>query len=126
MTKGFRGREQQRGLSLIGLLIVGALLAFALLIAFRTVPAITEYIAVQRIIKIIAEEGDAGATMTELRRSFDRRGQIDDVVSVRGADLDIYKQGGKVIVEVEYARKVPVAGNVSLLFDFKASTAAGR
>ncbi|HRP94932.1 MAG TPA: DUF4845 domain-containing protein [Rhodocyclaceae bacterium] len=125
MTKSFRARQGQRGLSLIGLLIIGALLAFALLVAFRTVPAITEYMAVQRIVRVVAEEGDGGATLSELRRSFDRRGQIDDVVSVRGADLDIYKQGGKVFVEVEYERKVPVAGNVSLLFDFRASS-AGR
>lgn len=123
MGKSFRARDGQRGLSLIGLLIVGALLAFALLVAFRTVPAITEYMAVQRIVRVVAEEGDGGATLSELRRSFDRRGQIDDVVSVRGADLDIYKQGGKVFVEIEYERKVPVAGNVSLLFDFRASSA---
>lgn len=123
--KCIRSRGGQQGLSLIGLLIVGALLAFALLLAFRTVPAVTEYMAVQRIIKVIAEEGNGGASMTELRRSFDRRGQIDDIVSVRGTDLDIYKQGGQVYVEVEYERKVPVAGNVSLLLDFRASS-AGR
>ncbi len=114
---------KQQGLTLVSLLIVGALLAFALLIAFRAVPAITEYMAVQRIVNVIADEGDGGAAISELRRSFDRRGQIDNVVSVRGADLNIYKQGGKTVVEIEYARKVPVAGNVSLLFDFSASSA---
>lgn len=117
--------HKQQGISLVGLLIVGGLLAFALLVAFRTVPAVTEYLAVQRIVKIIAEEGDGGAPISELRRSFDRRGQIDDVVSIRGADLNIYKQGGKTFVDVAYARKVPVAGNVSLLLDFQASS-AGR
>jgi hypothetical protein len=122
MAKGIRRRADQQGMSLIGLLIVGSLLAFALLVVFRTVPAVTEYMAVQRIIKIVAEEGNGGASMTELRRSFDRRGQIDDVVSIRGADLDIYKQGGNVVIEADYERKVPVAGNVSLLLDFRAST----
>jgi hypothetical protein len=116
-------QSRQRGLSLISVLIVGAFLAFALLIAFRTVPAINEYMSVQRIVKLIAAEGDGGAPVSELRRSFDRRGQIDDISTVTGADLQIAKQGGKVIVEVDYSRKVPVAGNVSLLIDFQVSSA---
>lgn len=118
-------RERQSGLSLIGLLIVASLLAFVLLVAFRTVPAVTEYMAIQRIVKVVAEEGDGGASLTDIRRSFDRRAQIDDISSIKGADLDIYKQGGKVMIEVDYARKVPIAGNVSLLLDFRV-TNTGR
>ncbi|MDO9597491.1 MAG: DUF4845 domain-containing protein [Azoarcus sp.] len=116
-------QSRQRGLSLISVLIVGAFLAFVLLVAFRTVPAINEYMSVQRIVKIIADEGDGGAPVSELRRSFDRRGQIDDVSTITGADLMISKQAGKVVVEAEYSRKVPVAGNVSLLLDFQVSSA---
>lgn len=114
---------KQEGLSLIGLLIVASLLGFALLIAFRAVPAVNEYLAIKRNVRLVAEEGDKGVATAELRRSFDRRGQIDDVVTISGADLDISKQGGKTLVEVAYERKVPVAGNVSLLFDFQASSA---
>lgn len=115
--------SRQRGLSLISTLIVGAFLAFALLIVFRTVPAVNEYMAIQRILKIVAEEGDNGASVSEMRRSFDRRGQIDDVSTVTGVDLAISKQAGKTLIQVEYGRKVPVAGNVSLLLDFQASSA---
>jgi hypothetical protein len=113
------------GISPIGVLIIGAFFGSALLIGFRTVPAVNEFLAIQRIIKLVAEEGDGGAPVSELRRSFDRRGQIDDVVTVSGTDLDITKEAGKVVIEVQYSRKVPVVANVSLLFDFQAST-AGR
>ena len=122
MNESMLLRHRQQGLSLIGLLIVGGLLAFALLLAFRSVPAVTEYLAVQRIIKAVADEGDQGASMADLRRSFDRRANIDRVETISGRDLDIYKQGGVVVIEVEYERRVPVAGNVSLLFDFRATT----
>lgn len=116
-------RNRQQGLSLIGLIIVGGLLAFVLLVGFRSVPAFTEYFAIQQVIRAVAEEGDSGASMTELRRSFDRRSGIDNISTITSKDLDIFKQGGKVVIEVEYERKVPIAGNVSLLFDFSASTA---
>jgi hypothetical protein len=117
-------KKWQRGISPIGVLIIGGLLGFALLIGFRTVPAVNEYFAIQRIIKLVAEEGNGGASVAEMRRSFERRGQIDDVVTVTAADLEIVKESGKVEIEVEYARKVPVVANVSLLIDFHATTTA--
>ncbi|HRQ58807.1 MAG TPA: DUF4845 domain-containing protein [Azoarcus taiwanensis] len=122
MKEGIVLRNRQRGVSLLGLLIVGGLLAFALLLAFRSVPAVTEYMAVQRIIKTVADEGNQGATMADLRRSFDQRAYIDRVETITGRDLDIYKQGGVVVIEAEYERRVPIAGNVYLLFDFHATT----
>lgn len=122
MKEGIVLRDRQRGVSLLGLLIVGGLLAFALLLAFRSVPAVTEYMAVQRIIKAVADEGNQGGTMSDLRRSFDRRANIDRVETIGGRDLDIYKQSGVVVIEAKYERRVPIAGNVYLLFDFHATT----
>jgi hypothetical protein len=122
LSEGIVLRNRQQGLSLIGLIIVGGLLAFALLLAFRSVPAITEYMAIQRVIKSVADEGNQGGTMAELRRSFDRRANIDNISTITGRELDIYKQGGMVVIEAEYERKVPIAGNVSLLFEFHATT----
>ena len=91
---------------------------------FRS-PTVNEYFAIKKIIKLVADEGDGGASIADLRRSFDRRGQVDDVVTVTGADLGITKQAGKVVVDVQYSRKVPVVANVSLLIDFQA-TSAGK
>lgn len=116
-------RSRQQGISLISVLIVGALAVFVLLIGFRSVPAVTEFMAIERNVKVLAGEGDRGTTAAELRRGFDKRGEIDNVSSVTGADLDITKDNGKTRIEVEYARKVPVVANVSLLIDFHASSA---
>lgn len=117
--------QRQRGLSLLSVIVVGALAAFVLLVGFRTVPAVNEYLAVQRIVRTLAEEGDNGSSDLELRRSFDRRRQIDDVSTVSGVDLVISKAGGRTLIEVDYARRVPVVANVSLLIDFHVSS-AGR
>lgn len=114
--------KRQSGLSLISVLIVGGLAAFAILIGFRTVPAVNEFMAIERIIRILAQEGDNGAAVIELRRGFDRRRDVDDIKSVAGADLDIAKDGNRTVIEVEYERKVPVVANVSLLIEFHASS----
>lgn len=114
--------KSQRGLSLLGVLVVGALAAFVLIVGFRTVPVVNEYMAIKRIIGILADEADKGTPVLELRRGFDRRRQIDDVSSVTGADLVIDRTGTHTVIEVQYARSVPLVANVSLLFDLHPST----
>lgn len=115
-------RSKQQGLTLISVVLVAALLGAALLVAFKCVPVVTEYLAIKRVIKAVAEEGDAGETMGNLKHSFDRRSNIDDISSIRGSDLIIYKQAGKVIVQAQYERRVPLVANVSLVFEFNTSS----
>ncbi len=114
--------KSQRGLSVLGVLVVGALAAFVLIVGFRTVPVVNEYMAIKRIVGILADEADKGTSVLELRRSFDRRKQIDDVSSVSGADLVIDRSGTRTVIEVEYSRTVPLVANVSLLFDLHPSS----
>ena len=42
-----------------------------------------------------------------------------------GAELEIGKDGGEVVISFAYAKKIPLFANVSLLIDFAASTAPG-
>lgn len=116
--------KRQKGMSLIGLLLTGVGLAAVFLLGMQTVPAVTEFAAVKKIINAIASSVDPGTvTVSEIRRDFDNRAIIDDIKTVRGTDLDITKRSGKVEISVAYARKIPVIANVSLVIDFQASTA---
>lgn len=115
--------KRQRGMTLIGLLLTGVGLAGVFLLGMKTVPAVTEYTAVKRVIAAVASNADPKeATVQALRRDFDTRASIDDIKSVRGSDLTITKRAGKVEVSVAYARKIPVVANVSLLIDFEATS----
>ena len=113
---------RQRGLSLIGVLFIGAILGFLFLVGLRVVPAVTEYLAIKRAISSVASEASGEATVSELRRSFDKRADVEDIRSVQGADLDITKVGGKVAITADYSLKIPLVANVSLLIDFNAAT----
>ena len=117
-------RKHQDGVSLVGVLLLGVFAVFVLLMAFRTVPAVIEYMAIERIVGVLASEGDNGATAAELRRSFDRRGEIDNISSVAGSDLEIVKDGNQTVVEVDYVRTVPMVANLSLLIEFHVSSKA--
>ena len=116
--------RSQRGLTLLGVLVTGVIAAFVLVVGFRSVPVVNEYLAIKRILGIVADESDKGASLVEVRRSFDRRGQIDDVSSVGSADLTIDKSGARTVIDVEYTRKVPLLANVSLSIDLHPSSAS--
>ncbi|MCL1860080.1 MAG: DUF4845 domain-containing protein [Proteobacteria bacterium] len=120
-------RFRQRGISLIGMIFVGLLLAGALLVGFRMVGPYREYFALQRIVGLLADEGNNGASESEMRQSYERRANIDSIDgTIKPSELVFRKQGGKVVVEAEYTRKAPLVSNVSLSFDFKVSSQHSR
>lgn len=110
--------RKQRGLSLISTLIVGCILAFLLFTGFRCVPVFNEYLALKRVVRVLADEVGGGASPADIRRSFDAQAYAHDIVSVVGTDLRVTRVGGGAVIETAYERKVPLAGNVSLLFEF--------
>ncbi len=75
----FRTRRRQRGLSIIGLIFIGLIVVGLLALGFRTVPAVIEYIAIERAVQKI--KGEA-TTVPEIRAAFDRHATIDDITSI--------------------------------------------
>jgi len=114
--------HSQRGLTLLGVLVTGVIAAFVLVVGFRSVPVVNEYLAIKRILGIVADMANQPEWLIEVQRSFDRRRQIDDVSSVGGADLTIDKSGVRTVIDVEYTRKIPLLANVSLSIDLHPSS----
>ena len=117
--------KHQRGLSLIGFIFLAAIVGFVMFTAFRCVPAWTEYFSLKKVLQATANEFSVEAQGAAIRASFDRRSYIDEL-PVKGADVDISKDNGKIGLSVTYQRRVPVAGNMSLLFDFSAAATGNR
>ena len=117
--------NRQRGLSLIGFIFLAAVVAFVMFTAFRCVPAWTEYFSLKKVLQATANEFSVDAAPPVIRNAYERRSQIDDL-PVRGNQLEITKENGRIKLSVNYRREVPVAGNASLVFDFNASATGSR
>lgn len=116
--------KSQSGVSLIGVMVGGAVLAALLLVGLKLIPVISEYMGVKRsMVAVVAGANPQTATVSELRAAFTKRALVDDVTTVTASDLDITKEDGRIVMSIEYSRKVKLFGNVSLLIDFSASTA---
>jgi hypothetical protein len=117
--ENWRTRRQQRGLSIIGLIFIGLIVVGLLSIGFRAVPAVIEYIAIERAVQKIKNEG---TTVRDIQAAFDRHATIDDITSINSKDLDITKEGDQIVISYAYQKKIPIVDNVSLVIDFAGTT----
>ena len=114
--------KQQRGLSLIGLILVCALAAIVALIGFKVLPAYIEYFTIKKVVNDLANGTEVrGGSARDVMNAFDRRAMIDQISSIRSSDLEITKLGDGFAVVAAYQRCVPLVANVSVCMDFEAS-----
>jgi hypothetical protein len=111
----------ESGVSLSGLIVVLIVLGAMALVVIKVTPAFFEYRAVKNsIVKAKAEAGSG--SVHEIQKAFDRNAGINDVTAIAGRDLVITRDGGDTEISFAYEKRIPLAGNVSLLFDFAGTT----
>lgn len=113
--------KRQRGISLIGTLIIAVFVIGSIILVMRTVPVYNEYFSVKKALTAVVSSGDAQSPET-LRNAFQRRADVDDIDSVKPADLDISKDGNRYVVAAQWERRVPLVANIALVFSFSASS----
>ncbi|SRR5450759_652558 len=101
-----QSKARQRGMSFLGLLVVGGCLAVTGVIAAQILPTAIEYQAIAKA----ATKASEGNTVAEVRSIFDRAAAIDNISSITGKDLDVTKDGDKIVVRFAYQREIHLAG----------------
>ena len=108
-------KRQQQGLTFVGLIIVGALLAYFGVILAQVAPTYIEFIAVQKAV----DKAAAGSTVAEVRSIFDKAAIIDDVRTIAGKDLTVGKEGDRVVVSFAYVREIHLVGPAHLVMKYE-------
>ena len=118
MHRRFASRARQRGLSFFGLVFIGVLAVAAFAIGGQSVPIFLENAAINKA----AEKSKAESTVVGVRAAFDRAAAIDDITSIKGSDLEVSKNGDKVVVSYKYSREIALAGPAYLVYRFEGRT----
>jgi hypothetical protein len=113
--------RRQGGLSIVGFIIVAALVMFAVMIGFRMVPAYVEAFTVKKVMADTLSKTKDGFTLYQFRRDFDLKASADYIESVRGSDVEVTKEGNTLVASASWQRILHLVGNVSLLLDFEAT-----
>ncbi|MCY4753397.1 DUF4845 domain-containing protein [Pelomonas aquatica] len=111
--------RRQRGLTLIGLLFWGALIAVTAVVAMKLFPTVLEYYTIQRTVDRIAASNPA--TVPAVRSEFDRATITEySIQSIKSADLVVSKDGSdKVVIEFAYDKEIDLFGPVYLLIKYR-------
>lgn len=104
--------KQQRGFSLFGLIFWGSLLGIGFVLGSQLAPMMIEYQAIVKASRKAAREGNS---VQEVRSLFDKAAQIDDIKSIAGRDLEITKEGDKVVATFAYSREIHLGGPAYLV-----------
>ena len=112
-------KSGQRGITFLGLLFIGGILAVSGVIVAQVVPTLIELQAIHKAAKKAALEG---GTVADVRMVFDKAAQIDDIKSVEGKDLNVTKVGERVVVSFAYQREIHLAGPAWLTLKYEGST----
>ena len=107
-------KYQQHGISFIGLLFVGGVLAVASVLIVQVVPTLIEFQAINKA----ASKATQGGTVVEIRAIFDKAAAVDDIISISGKDLEVTKEGDKTVVGFAYTREIHLAGPAYLLLKY--------
>ena len=110
---------KQRGVSISGLLLWSFVLFFVAILGMKLVPVYREYAAIKtNLIAIANDPVLQNGTKAQIRTSFNKRAQIDDISVVKGGDIKINKENGQAVLSIIYSVKTPLFANISLYLDF--------
>jgi len=118
--------KNQKGLSLIGLMLVGAVVIGVAIVGMKVVPSAIEYFTIQKNIKKIASSSPPGSSVAEIKKAYIASSTIDDTSSIGPEDLEVSKEGNEIVISFSYSKKIPLAGNVSLVIDYAGSSASNQ
>jgi len=109
----------QRGITFIGMVVVGAIVAMGALVAAQVAPTYIEY---QTIMKAAQRAAESGTTVPEIRAAFDRTKAVEYFEAISGSDLEISKVNERVIVEFAYNKEIHLVGPAYLLLKYQGRT----
>ncbi len=112
--------QKQKGISLSGLLVWSVILILIAISGLKIAPAYIEFSAIQKNLTAIAKDTNSqNMDLSQIRLSFNRRVQIDNIKSINGQDIKINKENDRIVLSAEYTTKIPLIANLSLTIDFE-------
>jgi hypothetical protein len=111
---------RQRGMTLIGILIIVIVVGAWVYCGIRLAPKYLEYMRVASTLDKVREEFESNPGSTEfmLRKAVERHFDIEMVTVIDASDIEIKKDGGAFTMRANYEDTVPLAYNISFLVTF--------
>ena len=114
--------KYQRGVALSGLIFWGFVFIMVAVLGMKVTPTAVEYFKILKDSKAVVAQVPETASVPEVRAAFNKFAEVDHL-EFKADQLDITKENGRIVISFEYEKRIPLFYNVSLLIDYKGSTA---
>jgi hypothetical protein len=116
-------KSKQKGITLIGFIVVLAVAGFFAYMAMKLVPAYTEYAGVVKAMNQIASEGVDGKSLDQVRRDlmFKLGFQYVDDATIHPRDITFGQGAAGNELRVSYDKQIPFMYNIDFLIHFNKS-----
>jgi Tfp pilus assembly protein PilE len=111
--------RKQAGMSLTGLILVLMVIGVFALLAIKIVPSYLEFRAVR---DGMTRAKTAGGSVAEMRQTFDKFAEINNVEAIRGRDLVISRDGANPEISFAYEKRIPLTERATLVIDYDGTT----
>ena len=121
MREAFERR--QRGLTILGFVLVAAVVVIFAMVGFRVVPSYVEYYSVKKSLDDAMRSGNVDPNNLRLfRDDLARRLQTSYVENVKANDAIVLRNGNQVTAELAWERRLHMFGNAWILLEFEAKS----
>lgn len=111
-------KRAQQGMSFWAILVLAPMVGLTVLTGIKLVPVYIEDAAVKEVLTTMSRDPEGYATPNELRGSFTKRIEVNDVKIIAADDLSIERDGSFYDVTADFEARVSLFYNISLLVSF--------
>ncbi len=117
----------EQGLTLLSIAFILFLIGFFVLLGLKIIPIYLDHNKVKNALTALEKDpGFEEMSEYEIRRSLDKRFNVNYVYDVTQDDIKVIKTGGYTKVEIEYETVKKLAFNLSVLAEFHDEIEAGQ
>ena len=115
--------ERQRGMSLIGMLLILIMIGFVAVIAMKVVPMYVQYYSIKSTIESVRKESVASMTTADIQNAIQKRFDTGYVNIVKARDLKIRNTSTGKALDLIYQDERELFGGTSLFVVLKVNEA---
>lgn len=115
--------HKQKGITLSGFMLWAIIAVFIAIMGFKVGPAYFENMSIQTQMKNVANDRTKSlTTRREIENAFDNRATIENITAITPKDLEITKDGDRLVISATYTVCVPLISNMRACMDFAPSS----
>jgi hypothetical protein len=112
-------RHRQSGMSILGMLAIGIMVGFFVMVGLRMAPSYFEYLTIKDAVTKTATEYDADKkTIRQLRTRVTNLFITNQVYDYNPDDVKIYRKEGKTYIDANYEARIHVVGRIDAVLNF--------